>query len=142
MDEASTSFTKTFWRARLYDVIRKPILLKGIEVGSGSPQFEVSTWEEHWSCTPPVFRDRVLRLRTAWRSYIESGFDPSLAEVYCKRYCDLLSAVIERRKGPHSVFMRFLATLLGSRTSSSAIRMHHQPLRVRPLVFATPFFCP
>ncbi len=34
MGDASTSFTKTFWRARLYDVIRKPILLRGIEVGN------------------------------------------------------------------------------------------------------------
>lgn len=73
----------------------------------------MTTWEEYWSRTPPVFKHRVLRLRTAWRSYIESGFDPSLAEGYCKRYCDLLSAVIERRKESHSVFMSFLASLLG-----------------------------
>jgi hypothetical protein len=80
-------------------------LVTSLEISSGghvAPR--IRDWATYWR---PVSRlgsrtldEALRRLTAAWRKYIVSGFDLSLAREYCFRYFSLLSAVLSAAAEP------------------------------------------
>jgi hypothetical protein len=60
----------------------------------------VAYWRPVSRLGSPTADDALRRLAVAWRKYIVSGFDLSLAREYCFRYFSLLDAVLSAAAEP------------------------------------------
>ena len=136
----STRIIKTFWRSRLHEVLRRQRLLRTIEVLDHSLRLESVSWNEYWTNTPKQFRTRVDDLASTWRTYIDSAFDVSRAEPYCKAYFELLRSLAKTGEGYLADASSFLSKVLGFENFVLKYGHDHSPFAAATTSLRNPVF--
>jgi len=122
----SMNMAKTYWRLRLYNVLREKMLLRMVEMDGNSLQFTIVHWDEYWVNTPRMFRSNVCNLSKTWNEYIDSGFDISHAKQYCEAYLDLIRDVVKRKNMSALSYQKFLGRVLGF--ENFILKSHSSPM--------------
>jgi len=136
----SASMLRTYWRLRLYDLLRGPALLTCIEIDGKSVRLTTEPWDEYWADTPKMFQTNVRDLRNAWKSYVDSGFQLSRAERYCSAYLGLIRLLLKQRALARCSHRRFLGKTLGFENFVLKLRDVASPFAVATASFRNPAF--
>jgi len=112
-DDPSATMAKTYWRMRLYRILRERTVLDAVESDGGTFRFSTMSWDQYWTGTPQAFRDHLEDLRDSWLAYIGSGFRLSCAAPYASAYLGVIRAVLEEGCLQQRSHLRFLCKVLG-----------------------------
>ena len=85
-------------------------LVTSLEISRGGHVAQrIRDWAVYWRPVSrlgsPTVDEALRRFAAAWRKYIVSGFDPSLARGSCFRYSSLLNAVLSAAAEPAQAFL-------------------------------------
>ncbi|MHC4504204.1 MAG: hypothetical protein ACYTFI_12930, partial [Planctomycetota bacterium] len=79
---------------QLYGLLRKPALLRTVELDGRVVRFAVQGWDEYWGEPRSQLREHIGHLKCGWQTYASSGCDVSQAEPYCRAYLDLVREAV------------------------------------------------
>lgn len=136
----SRSMVKTLWRTHLYNTLRKPELLKSIEIIGDCPRFHTTTWHEYWSDVPEIYRESVYRLKKTWNIYIASRFDPSYSKSYSDAYLELIRSVAKQELSREQCNRAFLGKVLGFENFVLKLDSVAEPFAAATTSFRNPIF--